>query len=79
MGFHRRYINDDDIINLFRSKSTQAVIDLYSKGVDAIITSGDLARKIGDLIEHVDVNKIEDYNKISTTIARASYKKRMEN
>jgi len=79
MGFHRRYINDDDIINLFRSKSTQAVIDLYCKGADAIITSGDLARKIGDLIERVDVNKIEDYNKISTTIARASYKKRMEN
>ena len=79
MGFHRRYINDDDIIKLFRTKNTQAVIDLYCKGVDAIITSGNLASKIRDLIEHVDVNKVEDYNKISTTIARASYKKRMEN
>ena len=79
MGFHRRYINDDDIINLFRSKNTQAVIDLYRNGADAIITSGDLASKIGNLIEHVDVNKVEDYNRISTTLARASYKKRMNN
>tara|TARA_Y100001972_G_scaffold95245_1_gene117314 strand:+ start:457 stop:696 length:240 start_codon:yes stop_codon:yes gene_type:complete len=79
MGFHKRYIDDELIIDLFRSRSTQAVIDLYSKGVDALIISGDLADKVGSLIEQADINNVKDYNRISTTLARASYKKRMNN
>ena len=79
MGFHKRYIDDELIIDLFRSRSTQAVIDLYSKGVDALIISGDLADKVGSLIEQADINNVKDYNRISTSLARASYKKRMNN
>ncbi len=79
MGFHKRYIDDNQVIELFRNEGCQAVIDLYSKGVDAILTTGELSSKVNSLIQNVDASNVEGYNKISITIARASYKKRMEN
>ena len=57
MGLNKRYIDDEIVIETFRSSGCQAVIDMYTKGVDVLI---------------------KDYNRISTTIARSSYKKRMK-
>jgi hypothetical protein len=78
MGLNKRYIDDEIVIETFRSSGCQAVIDMYTKGVDVLIASGELSNKIDELIKHSDPYNIHDYNKISITIARASYKKRMK-
>ena len=78
MGLSKRYVDDEIVIETFRSSGCQAVIDMYTKGVDVLIASGELSSKIDELIKHSDPYDIHDYNKISTTIARSSYKKRME-
>jgi hypothetical protein len=79
MGLNKRYVDDEIVIETFRSNGCQAVIDMYTKGVDILIASGNLATKIDKLVKHTNINDVVDWNKISTTIARASYKKRMEN
>ena len=75
MGFHKRYIDDDQIINLYREQGNQAVIDLYSKGVDAVITSGELSEHILDILEIGLLTEIDKWNKISELISVASIKK----
>ena len=77
MGFHKRFIDDSQVIETFRSRGCQAVIDMYTKGADAIITSGKLSTKVDSLISDYNPNNVKSFNKISITIARASYKKRM--
>ena len=79
MGFHKRYIDDDQIISLYRSEGNQAVIDLYTKGVDAVITSGDLSEHILDILEIGLLTKSDKWNKISEIIASASIKKGFNN
>ncbi len=79
MGFHKRFIDDNKVIDTFREYGCQAVIDMYTKGIDAIITNGELSNKVSNLLQSHDPYDIHDYNKISITIARASYKKRMNN
>jgi len=78
MALSKRYVDDEIVIETFRSSGCQAVIDMYTKGVDVLIASGELSSKIDELIKHSNLDDIKDYNKISTTIARSSYKKRME-
>ena len=78
MGFHKRYIDNDQIINLYREQGNQAVIDLYSKGVDAVITSGELSEHILDILEIGLLTEIDKWNKISELISNASIKKGFE-
>ena len=55
MGFHKRYIDDDQIINIYRTQGCQAVIDWFTKGVDAVILSGELAETVHtmlNILEH---------------------------
>jgi hypothetical protein len=79
MGFHKRYIDDDQIIRIYRNEGCQAVIDWFSKGVDAIITSGELSAKIYTMMNILEVDKVRGFNKISETIATASLEKGFEN
>ena len=78
MGFHKRYIDDDQIIEIYRSSGNQAVIDWYTKGVDAVITSGDLSEHILDILEIGLLTNIDKWNKISELISDASIKKGFE-
>ena len=41
MGFHKRYIDDEQIIRIYRNEGCQAVIDWFTSGVDAVILSGE--------------------------------------
>jgi len=75
MGFHKRYISDNQIIEIYRSSGNQAVIDWYTKGVDALIISGDLANKVEELICSKPVIETEAWNEISELISDASIKK----
>ena len=75
MGFHKRYINDNQVIDLYRSSGNQAVIDLYTTGVDAIITSGSLSEHILDILEIGLLTKVDKWNRVSELISDASIKK----
>jgi len=79
MGFHKRYINDDQVIDTYRRQGNQAVIDLYTKGVDAVITSGELSEHILDILDIGLLTQIDKWNKISELISDASITKGFSN
>ena len=69
MGFHKRYIDDDQIINMYRTQGCQAVIDWFTKGVDVVITSGKLSGQIYTSIHE------GSWNEVSEIISKASMKR----
>ena len=75
MGFHKRYIDDDQVIEIYRTEGNQAVIDWFTKGVDAVITSGDLSEHILDILEIGLLTKTDKWNNISELISKASIEK----
>lgn len=75
MGFHKRYIDDDQVIEIYRRQGNQGVIDWYTKGVDAVITSGELSEHILDILEIGLLTEIDKWNKISELISDASIAK----
>jgi len=79
MGFHKRYINDEQIIDIYRNSGCQAVIDWFTKGVDAVILSGELAETVHTMMNILEHNHERGWNKISETIAKASIKKGYKN
>ena len=64
MGFHKRYIDNDQIIEMYAKEGMQKVYDWYTKGVDAVITETGLASDVYDLIGTED-----DWNKMSDMIS----------
>ena len=56
MGFHKRYIDDEQIISLYCNGGADAIIEWYTRGVDAVILSGKLAEGIGLLINKLPYN-----------------------
>jgi len=75
MGFHKRYIDDDQVIEIYRKEGIQGVEDWYTKGVDVVITSGELSEHILDIIEIGLLTEIDKWNKISELVSNASIKK----
>ena len=75
MGFHKRYIDDEQIVRIYRTNGCQAVIDWFSNGADAIVLSGELSEKIHTMMNILEVDKVRGFNKISETIANASFEK----
>ena len=75
MGFHKRYIDDDQVIRIYRTEGCQAVIDWYQKGTDAVILSGELAQTVHTLLNILEHDHERGWNRISETIADASIKK----
>ena len=75
MGFHKRYIDDDQVIELYRTQGNQAVIDLYTRGVDAVITSGDLSEHISDILDIGLLTESDKWNNISELISKATIEK----
>ena len=39
MGFHKRYIDDQQVIDIYEESGVKGVREWYTKGVDALITS----------------------------------------
>ena len=78
MGFHKRYVNDDQVIEIYRNNGNQAVIDLYTKGVDSVITSGELSEHVLDILQIGLLTEIDKWNKISELVSDASIKKGFE-
>ena len=76
MGFHKRYIDDDQIIDMYKNQGYQAIIDWYTKGVDALILSGPLSERIGKLIRLYQVDKKNGIKRISELMTQASMEKK---
>ena len=79
MGFHKRYIDDDQIIDIYRREGFEAVIDWFTKGVDALILSGDLTERVATALNILQVDKIQGFNIISEIISDASLRKGFNN
>jgi antitoxin component HigA of HigAB toxin-antitoxin module len=52
MGFHERYISNEHIIKLFDNGNIEEIIQLYTRGVDALITEIGLASKISEILKN---------------------------
>ena len=79
MGFHKRYIDDDQVINIYRTNGCQAVIDWYTKGADAVILSGDLSQTVHTLLNILEHDHERGWNRISEEISKASLEKGFKN
>lgn len=54
MGFHKRYIDNQRVIDLFTSGGVENVKKWYTGKVDALILETGLASKIQDVLEDSD-------------------------
>jgi len=50
MGFHKRFISTDQVVDIFKQSGIEGVVEWYTKGVDALITEGQLAMDVSDVI-----------------------------
>jgi hypothetical protein len=70
MGFHKRYIDNDQVVEMYRRDGMQKVYDWYTKGADAVITEIGLASDVEELIGTKD-----DWNKMSEMISNESIRR----
>ena len=54
MGFHKRHIDNEQVIRLYEDGGINKVRDWYTKGVDALITETGLASRVGHVISDDD-------------------------
>jgi hypothetical protein len=50
MGFHRRHIDNDQIIKIYNDGGIQRIREWYTRGVDALITETGLASQVGSIL-----------------------------
>jgi hypothetical protein len=68
MGFHRRHIDNNQVITLFREGGINRVKDWYTKGADALVTESGLASLIVDILDVVGISDLDKWDKISEEI-----------
>ena len=54
MGFHKRYIDNEQVLRLYEDGGIQKIRDWYTKGVDALITETGLASQVGSILSDAD-------------------------
>mgnify|MGYP006083961389 CR=1 FL=1 len=74
MSFHKRHIDNDQVIEIYRRQGIDGVEDWYTSGVDALITQTGLASDVSDLIDE-KMDRIAKWNMISEMISDASIEK----
>tara|TARA_B100000780_G_C20850089_1_gene337857 strand:- start:143 stop:391 length:249 start_codon:yes stop_codon:yes gene_type:complete len=50
MSFHKRYIDNDQIIRLYKDGGVNRIKDWFTKGVDATITETGLSSEVGSVL-----------------------------
>ena len=73
MGFHRRHIGNDNVISMFESQGIDGVWDMYTRGVDALVTEVGIASQISDIMSDPDwhiFGKIKMKNHIISIISK---------
>jgi len=77
MGFHKRHISNDQVIDIFRSQGIDGVRDWYTRKVDAVITESGLASDIYDLMHVTEIDQQQKWNSISEMIMNERYYDRL--
>ncbi len=67
MGFHERHISNEHIIKLFDNGNIEEIIQLYTRGVDALITETGLASKILEILKNY-TNLSNDHTNLNEMI-----------
>ena len=73
MGFHRRHIDNNQVISLFRQGGINRVKDWYTRGVDALVTESGLASDITEIMDK-KMDETARWNLISDMVAHESIK-----
>mgnify|MGYP003624547110 FL=1 len=71
MGFHRRHIDNDQIIKIYNDGGIQRIREWYTRGVDALITETGLASQVGSILsddEWVQLGTVHQDQEIIKTI-----------
>jgi len=74
MGFHKRWLMNDSLIDIYRNKGINAIAE-WVDGADALMAEEGLSSEVVDLLYEEKFNSIETWNKISKLISEASIKK----
>jgi len=77
MGFHKRWLMNESLIDMYRDKGINAVAE-WIDGADALMAEDGLASSIVDLLHEEKFRPIETWNKVSELISEASIKKGFE-
>ncbi len=77
MGFHKRHISNDQVIDIFRSQGIDGVRDWYTRKVDAVITESGLASDIYDLMHVTEIDQQQKWDNISEMIMNERYYDRL--
>jgi len=77
MGFHKRHISDESLINAYRANGLEGVREWY-RGCDAILAETGLASEVTDLMYEEQFDEEATWNKISKLISDASIQKGFE-
>tara|TARA_R110000796_G_scaffold15853_6_gene50184 strand:+ start:74 stop:322 length:249 start_codon:yes stop_codon:yes gene_type:complete len=56
MGFHKRRVDNEQVISLYKDGGVQKIVDWYTKGVDALITETGLASEVGSVLSDDEWN-----------------------
>jgi len=54
MGFHKRHIDNDQVIRIYNDGGIQRIREWYTRGVDALITETGLASQVGSILSDDD-------------------------
>jgi hypothetical protein len=54
MGFHRRHIDNDQVVRLYEDGGLIRIKEWYTQGVDALITETGLASQVGSILSDDD-------------------------
>ena len=77
MGFHKRHISNDQVIDIFRSQGIDGVKEWYTRKVDAVITEAGLASDIYDIMHIPEVDQVHTWKTISDMIMSERYYDRL--
>ena len=54
MGFHRRHIDNDQVVRFYEGGGIVRIRDWYTRGVDALVTETGLASQVGSILSDDD-------------------------
>ena len=74
MGFHKRWICEEQLIERYRDTGIQGIEDYFGKA-DAFIMEDELSEQVFELLDTNELTSTERWNEISMLISMASIKK----
>ena len=54
MGFHRRHIDNDQVVRLYEDGGLIRIKEWYTRGVDSLVTETGLASQVGSILSDDD-------------------------